>query len=139
MLKWFRIFNMFICNSRQICRKRTQRVSWINKFVKFRDDIALVHLAGCYLNQIIINSRQTSRFYVKDNISGFSQLHIYFIVSNGHTIFNNIGFHAINQLNLGFFSSFITMRKTLHIAVVSNRNCFMPPLRSCRNQIFDFW
>ena len=139
LLEWLRIFDMLVCNPRQICRKSTQRMTWIDKLVKLSNDIPLVHLTCRYLDQVIVNSRQTGSFHVKDNISGFLEFHIHFVIGNRNSVFHDISFHAINQLNTSFFSSFIAMRKTLHIAVVSNRNCLMPPFSSCRNQLLHFW
>ncbi len=139
LLEWLRIFDMLVCNPRQICRKGTQRMTWIDKLVKLSNDIPFVHLTCRYLDQVIVNSRQTSSFHVKDNISGFLELHIHFVIGNRNSVFHDISFHAINQLNTCFFSSFIAMRKTLHIAVISNCNCLMPPFSSCRNQLLHFW
>ena len=139
LLQRLRIFDMLVCNPCQICCKGTQRMPRIDKLVKLGNDIALVHLTCRDLNQVIVNSRQTGSFHVKDNISGFLELHIHFVISNRNSVFYDISFHAINQLNTSFFRSFIAMRKTLHIAVVSNRNCLMSPLSGCRNQFLHFW
>ena len=139
LLERLRIFDMFICNPRQICRKGTQRMTWIDKLVKLGNDIPLVHLTCRDLNQVIVNSRQTGSFHVKDNISGFLEFHIHFVIGNRNSVFHDISFHAVNQLNTSFFSSFISMRKALYIAVVSNRNCLMSPLSGCRNQFLHFW
>ena len=139
LLQRLRIFDMLICNPRQICRKSTQRMPRIDKLVKLGNDIALVHLTCRDLNQVIVNSRQTGSFHVKDNISGFLELHIHFVISNRNSVFHDISFHAVNQLNTCFFRSFITMRKALHIPVVCNSNCLMSPLSGCRNQFLHFW
>src|SRR5699024_69060 len=61
------------------------------------------------------------------------------IVSNWYLVLNDIGFQAKNRLNSIFSSPMITMRETLHIAVVGNGNSLMPPFRSSINQFFHGW
>ena len=56
LLKWLGIANMLICNPSQIRRKGRQRMPRIDKLIKLSDDIALVHLAGSDLNQVIVDS-----------------------------------------------------------------------------------
>ena len=55
LLQWLSIADMLICNPGQIRRKSRKRMPRIDKLIKLSDDIALVHLAGSNLNQVIVN------------------------------------------------------------------------------------
>ena len=110
----------------------------IDKLIKLSDDIALVHLAGRDLNQVIVDRRKACRFHVKDHIGRITQLHVHFIVDDGHSVFYNIGLHTVNQLNTGFLGCFVAMGKALHIAMVGNGDSLMAPLGCCCNDFLYF-
>ena len=137
LLQWFGIADMLISNPSQIRRKGRQRMARIDKLIKLSDDIALVHLAGSYLNQAIVDRRKPRRFHVKDYIGRIAQLHVHFIVDDGYSVFYNIGLHTVNQLNTSFLGSLVAMGKALHIAMVGNGDSLVAPL-SCRcNDFLD--
>ena len=109
----------------------------IDKLVKLSDDITLVHLAGSDLNQVIVNRRKPCCFHVKDHIGRIAQLHVHFIVDDGHPVFYNIGLHTVNQLNTSFLGSLVAMGKALHIAMVSNGDSLVAPLSCCCHDFLD--
>ena len=100
----------------------------IDKLIKLSDDIALVHLAGSNLNQVIVDRRKSCCFHVKDHIGRIAQRHVHFIINNGHSVFYNIGLHTVNQLNTSFFGCLVAMGKALHIAMVGNGDSLVAPL-----------
>ena len=55
LLQWLGIADMLISNPSQVRRKGRQRMPRIDKLIKLSDDIALVHLAGRDLNQVIVD------------------------------------------------------------------------------------
>ena len=55
LLQWFGIADMLIRNPSQIRRKGRKRMPRIDKLIKLSDDIALMHLAGSDLNQVIVD------------------------------------------------------------------------------------
>ena len=55
LLQWFGIADMLICNPSQVRSKGRQGMPRIDKLIKLSDDIALVHLAGSDLNQVIVD------------------------------------------------------------------------------------
>ena len=103
----------------------------IDKLIKLSDDIALVHLAGRNLNQVIVDRRKPCCFDVKDYIGRIAQLHVHFIVDDGHPVFYNIGLHTVNQLDTSFLGSLVAMGKALHISMVGNGDSLVAPL-GCR-------
>ena len=130
---------MIICNSGQLSSKSWQGMSRIDKFIKFSNNIPLVHLRGRNLNQIIIDGWKPRRFHVKDHIGCFWQVHLHFVVNNWNSVLYNIGFHSIDQLNSRFLSRLIAMWEGLDISMIRDGNRLMSPLSSCRNNLFDLW
>ena len=92
-----------------------------------------MHLAGSNLNQVIVDSRKPCCLHVKDNIGRIAQLHVHFIVDDGHPVFYNIGLHTVNQLNTSLLCSLVAMGKALHIAMVGNGDSLVAPLSRCCN------
>ena len=113
-------------------------MAWIDKFIKFSYDISLIHLRSCNLNQVIIDCWKSCRFHVKDHVSCFRKIHLHFVIDDRDTVFYDIGFHPIDQLDTSLFSCLIAMREGLNIPVV--RDCYrlMSPFCSFRHEFFDF-
>ena len=129
-----RIGYHFIRNACQLGNLRRNRAFWVHEGAETVDNLAVYYL-------YCANFRNTFGFlgkscclnieYHKGVIQRLSARH----GDNAAQIVNQIGFYAVNHLQVGFADCVHRIRKCLHNTMVSNGNCLMPPC----NRAFDIF